>query len=170
MKGISTNVKKVMEDILDFLANWSFLQRSNAPSPSVLNQFIFNPELTQSEIRELSNLSIAKVYKELNRLLDMKLIEKTRKPSSNEVLYSMQRIDLALMNYMAENSKKIMNWMPKFKEMQDILHKNKSNFKDLDGYSEIVKWTNFFYKISEFYMLSYHILIGKKKELERIDI
>ncbi len=167
MVETSDKVKKIEEEISNFLYNWSFLQRTRAPSPAILNQFIFNPVLTQSEIRERSNFSIAKVYKELNGLVNMKLIKKERNSFSNEVLYSMERIDIALVNYMVGNAEKLIDWIPKFKEMKHLLRKNKSKLEYLNGYGEIAKWTNFFSNILKFYELSYQILMNIKEELEQ---
>lgn len=165
MKSKDPSVHEIQQEIMSFLKNWSFFQRSNAPSANILSLFIFNPKLNQEEIKSLSGLSVAKVYKELKRLIYLGVVSKNRDKSTNQVFYTMDRIDIALIELIANNSQKLADWGPKFKKMRRELRSKKSEYSKLTGYSIIVSWTNLFSQLTKTYERVYKYLINSKKML-----
>jgi len=162
----SAPVKEVEDEFLEFLIDWDFLKKTNTPSPLIMGHFITRKTLTQQQIRDLSALSIAKVYKEINKLeKNFGLIQKTRDKKNNQVLYVIENVYLTMVKLLAHGSERIVAWEEKFSLAKENLRKNKKKYENLEGYKDILHWVNFFLKIINFYKGTLLILEDIKEQL-----
>lgn len=134
-------VKKIEDDIINFVMNSRLFTGKDTISLLVLGYFLTRRVLTQKDLKNLTGLSTGKISRELNRLIYLGYIEKQLTRGS-QTYYHIKSAKLSLFPYISEFLNVVKKWELRFEQIKKQIEENNTEFEQYENFktiSEIVK-------------------------------
>ncbi|TXT58201.1 MAG: hypothetical protein BAJALOKI2v1_420023 [Promethearchaeota archaeon] len=159
-------IRKIEEDVVDFLIDSQILFGEKHSSALILSRFITRKDLTQAKLRELTEMSPGTISQELNSLVERGMItEKARSPRG-EITYTMDSIINCLTTSFYHSIKDYLKYEKEFKQMRKDLEDYREEFKDQDAYEQIYNLIMIYLRFFPITEKVLEMLNKKQQELE----
>ncbi len=159
-------IKEIEKDLIDFFTYTPmFFGKSDIFSKSFA-YFITRKELNQNQLRKLTGLSAGKISQEINRLLELEIIEKVDTSETGQITYQMKSVVLAFLTISSNILAEYMKCKAKIESINAELEDQRNILGQLDGYEEVLHVAKIFLDVLPFYERMYNILFEIKKKVE----
>ncbi|MFO7796809.1 MAG: hypothetical protein ACQERB_09170 [Promethearchaeati archaeon] len=136
-------IRDIEGEIIQELLESQLLIGEKRSTALIISYFITRKNLTQTKLRELTDLSLGTVSQEINYLLERNII-KERGRSKGENVYSMDSVKNGFIRSYLHSVKYYLKYKDDFKEMKEDLEKNREELKDQEGFEPIYQLLNLF--------------------------
>ncbi len=136
-------VKKIEDDIINFIMNSRLFSGKDTISLLVLGYFLTRRVLTQKDLKDLTGLSTGKISRELNRLIYLGYIEK-QPTKGSQTHYHIKSAKLSLFPYISEFLNVVKKWELSFKQIKKQIEENNTEFEQYENFKTISEIVNFY--------------------------
>ncbi|MFX0082224.1 MAG: hypothetical protein ACFE94_10785 [Candidatus Hodarchaeota archaeon] len=146
LKGEQKDVKEIKydpevyiieDDIITELIGSPMFSTRDPMFIKILGYFMTRKYLTQETLKNVTGLSAGKISEEVNQLLEDELIFKAHTSDKGKITYCAD--SLILLRFSRYIIIKMTKWVKTLENMKLELERNKAEFKDLNGYTQIHK-------------------------------
>ncbi|MFX1279430.1 MAG: MarR family transcriptional regulator [Promethearchaeota archaeon] len=134
----------IEDEILNLLESTPMFAGRDPYFIKILGLFMTRKHLTQKTLQRITGLSAGKVSEELNRFLEMKLIEKEKISEKGKLIYTAESAGLILLKFSKSILSRMIKWEEELVELREELEKNKEILENEKGYNQLVKLYNYF--------------------------
>ena len=166
IQNFDEDTKAIEDSIVDFFTTSPLFLGKNELFSGVFAYFITRKTLNQKKLRNLTRLSVGKVSIEINKLLNLGIIEIVDKSDNGQLTYQMKSVVLAFLKITYDVLRGYIKWKNKIEEIKAEMEKEKEEFKLLNGYAEVLKTVDFFLEIMPIYEKMHSIVKKKYEEIK----
>ena len=141
------SVRRIEENIITLMSQTPLFMTRDIATSKILMYFITRKELTQKNLRELTDLSKGKISQEVNKLIDQNLISIKERSSTGQITYIMDSID-TLTNTRALNMiNNLLSWDERLNKLKKEMEEEQADLKNLNGYDKVKSLVDFYYNV-----------------------
>ncbi|TFG03528.1 MAG: MarR family transcriptional regulator [Promethearchaeota archaeon] len=166
ISDLDPNMKLIENDIIEFFTHTPMFFGKQEIFSSIFVYFITRKTLTQKKIRKLTGLSAGKVSQEINKFLELGVIEIMDKAESGQLTYQMSSIASSFMEISHNVLSEYIKWKKKVEEIHEEMLEKKEDLINQNGFDEILKLVNLFLNIMPIYEKIYEKVKQIRKSIQ----
>ncbi|TFG01613.1 MAG: hypothetical protein EU539_13865 [Promethearchaeota archaeon] len=139
----SPEIRDMEREVIEKLLGSQLLIGEKRSTALIISYFITRKNLTQTKLRELTDLSLGTVSQEINYLLERNIIKEIGR-SKGENIYSMDSVTNGFIRSYLYSVKYYLKYKENFKDMKQDLEKNMEQLKDQEGFETIYRLVHLF--------------------------
>ncbi|MHA1717908.1 MAG: hypothetical protein ACTSWX_10170 [Promethearchaeota archaeon] len=145
------SLEKLEKRIIKYLVNSPLHVFQKKSYCQIMGYFITRKNLTQKELKELTNLSTGHISQGLKHLVENGIIEAQKIKGIREGLYSMNTITESLLSRYVKALNLGLEWREKLIEMNSELEERKEELQHLNGYYQIKEFITQSIELKKYY-------------------
>ena len=130
-----SDIREIEKEIINYLLKSIISSARGTITSTILFYFVTRKDLTQSELKDLTQYSVGKISQEIKNFVDLGVIKVSKR--SKPRIYSMESIMAETFSRAINLLKINIKWEPKLSEIKDELETKKQELLNLDGYENI---------------------------------
>ncbi len=130
-----SNIREIEKEIINYLLKSIISSARGTITSTILFYFITRKDLTQSELKDLTQYSVGKISQEIKNFVDLGVIQVSKR--SKPRIYSMESIMAETFSRAINLLKINIKWEPKLLEIKEELETKKQELLNFDGYENI---------------------------------
>jgi DNA-binding transcriptional regulator GbsR (MarR family) len=130
-----SNIREIEKEIINYLLKSIISSARGTITSTILFYFITRKDLTQSELKDLTQYSVGKISQEIKNFVDLGVIQVSKR--SKPRIYSMESIMAETFSRAINLLKINIKWEPKLLGIKEELEIKKQELLNLDGYENI---------------------------------
>jgi DNA-binding transcriptional regulator GbsR (MarR family) len=130
-----SDIREIEKQIINYLLKSIISSARGTITSTILFYFVTRKDLTQSELKELTQYSVGKISQEIKNFVDLGVIKVSKR--SKPRIYSMESIMAETFSRAINLLKINIKWEPKLLEIKEELVTKKQELLNFDGYENI---------------------------------
>lgn len=154
----------IEDEIINLLESTPLFAGRDPYFIKILGLFMTRKYLTQRTLQRVTGLSAGKISEEVNRFLEMGLIEKEKISDKGKLIYTAKSAGMMLLKFSKSIINRMIKWEEELVEIRLKLDMNKEILENEKGYNRLVELYDYFIYAVKQYKKFFEVIDDEIKE------